>query len=647
MSGDASPRKISLSFSLLTPVQDPHAIPTGPREYRIEHTDRDESKATFPWGEPELMQALADMEKPNPDSQVFARLGKYLQDFLRGTRWVKDEERINQASKAKRPIHVTIRSNAPELYYLPWELLKLEPSGSFLVELPNCCIRYEWPQRPPEDELPRPVGRILVAFPATDGELPFEGQLKAIAATCRKEGFEFDLDRDVLSPVTRTSLANALSDNVKPVTALHLLCHGGVKPSGAYGLRLDSVEKDRPPEHLDSEDLRPLFADARSLRLVTLCACQSGDAGRPGALVGSVAQMLNRLGVPAVISSRMPLSVPGSILMTETLYAELLGGSKDLSKAFSLSRQRLIREHRRKDWASLQLYAREDDSAALRPFVPPPAPPHPEARGELVLIRHEAYSRAETAPGPADAPELFQNRRIREVSIDHTRALESREWSKEKLEAEVRQLASPRSKLRRALAERGSELIYYGFPFIPLATLAGYLAKTRPVHVFEHDRDKKRFTWEAESSAPFPPLIIESQLHESGAAARLRLSISAPVQLEDCREVLEDEEVRLDLHCRLESPARGVIRRKSQAQSYAQQLRQMLDSQLTSNPSIQSVHIFAAVPVSIAFHLGQELNTTWMRPCYVYNFGLQEKPRYKWRMCLSEAAEGRPSVDIF
>ncbi len=647
MSGNASPLKVSLSFSLLTRIQDPHAVPTGPREYRIEHTDRDESRATFPWGEPELTQALADLEKPIPDSYVFARLGKYLQDFLRETPWMKDEDRINHACKAGRPIHFTIRSNAPELYYLPWELLKLEPSGSSLVELPNCCIRYEWPQRPPEDDLPRPVGRILVAVPETDGALPIVGHLKAIAEACRKERFEFDPHRDVLSPVTRTSLANALSDTDRPVTALHLLCHGGMKPNGAYGLRLDSVEKGRPPEHLDSEDLRPLFTEARSLRLVTLCACQSGDAGRPGPLVGSVAQMLNRLGVPAVIASRMPLSTEGSTLLTETLYAELLGSNKDLCKAFSLSRRRLLREQRRKDWASLQLYAREDGEAALRPFVAPPAPPTPGPRGDLVLIRHEAYARADSAPGAPDAPELFLNRTVREVSIDQTRALESRDWSTEKLEAEVRQLVSSRGRFRRALSERGSELVYFGFPFIPLAVLAGYLAKTRPVHVFDYDRDKKRFTWEAESSAPFPTLITKDELHESGTAARLRLSISAPVQLEDCREVLKDDEVKLDLLCRLESPARGVIRRKSQAQSYAQQLRQMLDSQLTSNPAIKSVHIFAAVPVSIAFHLGQELNTTWMRPCYVYNFGLEETPRYKWRLSLRAAADGRPSVDVF
>ncbi|MFP2905475.1 SAVED domain-containing protein [Pyxidicoccus sp. 3LFB2] len=647
MAENASPLKVSLSFSLLTRIQDPHAVPTGPREYRIEHTDRDESRATFPWGEPELVQALADLEKPIPDSYVFARLGKYLQDFLHGTPWAKDEDRINRACKAGRPIHITIRSNAPELYYLPWELLKLEPSGRLLVELPDCFIRYEWPQRPPEDELPRPVGRILVAHPATDGALPIEGHLKAIAEACRKEGFEFDLDRDVLSPVTRTSLAKALSDTTRPVTALHLLCHGGMKPNGSYGLRLDSMEMGRPPEHLDSEELRPLFTAARSLRLVILCACQSGDAGRPGPLVGSVAQMLNRQGIPAVIASRMPLSTEGSTLLTETLYAELLGSSKDLCKAFSFSRQRLLREQRRKDWASLQLYAREDDEAALRPFVAPPAPPPPGPRGDLVLIRHEAYARTDTAPGAPDAPELFLNRTVREVPIDHTRALESRDWSKEKLEAEVRQLVSSRGRFRRALLERGSELVYFGFPFVPLAVLAGYLAKTRPVHVFEYDRDKKRFTWEAESSAPFPPLIIEDQRHESGTAARLRLSISAPVQLEDCREVLKDEEVRLDLHGRLESFGRGVIRRKSQAQAYAQQLRQMLDVQLTSNPDVRSVHIFAAIPVSIAFHLGQELNTTWMRPCYIYNFEQEKTPRYKWRLCLRAAADGQPSVDVF
>ncbi|SEU27938.1 hypothetical protein SAMN05443639_11379 [Stigmatella erecta] len=188
--------------------------------------------------------------------------------------------------------------------------------------------------------------------------------------------------------------------------------------------------------------------------------------------------------------------------------------------------------------------------------------------------------------------------------------------------------------------------MYYGFPFIPLAALAGFLAKTRHVHLFEHDRELKRFTWVRNASGPFPSMKIETQKGTGAHAARLRLSISAEVGLHDCQAVLPEQDVRLDVHCRVEEPQRGIVRREEQAHEYARQLRLALDQHIARDPLITSIHVFAAVPVSIAFHLGQSLTASWLPLCYVYNHGAQENPRYKWRLCIQKAAQGQPSVEI-
>jgi hypothetical protein len=39
---------------------------------------------------------------------------------------------------------VTVRSNAAELYSLPWELITIGPSGQHLGELPEVLLRYAW-----------------------------------------------------------------------------------------------------------------------------------------------------------------------------------------------------------------------------------------------------------------------------------------------------------------------------------------------------------------------------------------------------------------------------------------------------------------------------------------------------------------------
>ena len=140
---------------------------------------------------------------------------------------------------------------------------------------------------------------------------------------------------------------------------------------------------------------------------------------------------------------------------------------------------------------------------------------------------------------------------------------------------------------------------------------------------------------------------MQVQLGGGGAAIRVRLSISALVELDDCRQVLSDEEVGLELHFELEARERGIVRREEQVRAYSQQLRKAFDQHVIGKSRFQSVHIFAAVPVSIAFRLGQALTATGLRACYIYNYDGEESPRYKWRLCLQAADSGQRSVEIF
>ncbi len=62
------------------------------------------------------------------------------------------------------------------------------------------------------------------------------------------------------------------------------------------------------------------------VRLVVLSACDSGNLGALGNQLGSIAQTLHRCGFQSVIASRFPLSVAGSIALTESFYGTLLHG---------------------------------------------------------------------------------------------------------------------------------------------------------------------------------------------------------------------------------------------------------------------------------------------------------------------------------
>ncbi|WP_224373184.1 SAVED domain-containing protein, partial [Hyalangium versicolor] len=280
-------------------------------------------------------------------------------------------------------------------------------------------------------------------------------------------------------------------------------------------------------------------------------------------------------------------------------------------------------------------------SSGLPPVSAPPQRP-------LILIRHEAYKQATEQPRPEDSPAFFAGREPLTVPINQTVELEQRDWSN--LEAEVKRLAARDGDLRRTFVKRDADIGYYGFPFVPLAVLAGYLAQNRQVHVFEDVSG--RFRWDPESDIPPPPLNVDVQSREAGKAARICVSVSALIDLNDCRQVLPDSDVMLDLHFALAKTGRGSVRREDQLKTYAQVIRETLNRHITSNMDPErrpaSVHLFASVPVSLAFYLGDALTASWLPECFVYNYGLpSERPRYKWRLSLQAAFEGRRSIKIF
>lgn len=618
-------------------------------EYEVRHHTGERNHTWFSWDDHELLKARDELEKRRPSSSALELLGERLHEFLEPTKWTRYEDDIAAALREGLPIDLTIRTDAEELYNLPWDLLKLGFNGKQLAELPEVLVRCEWLPTPLSGETP-PKGRILFACSAAGGDVPFQEHLDVLLDVCQKAGLDFDPSRDVIPSTTRDKLAEALADTERPVTVLHLLCHGTLTRDKAYGLVLSSEDPYEEPDRLNPSDLRRLLPGrVTSLRLVTLCACQSGDAGIPAHILGSVARVFHRVGVPAVVASRLPLSCKGSVTLVKHLYSELLLGSGNLRKAISSARISLMREPGAQDWAALQFYGREKDEAGLHPFAPPEPASSPAPRPDLVLVCHQAFSQVRKTPGHVDAPRLLENRRVEEISIDQTQALGKNKRSK--LNEQVRRLTKPDGELLSAFSKPGVELLYYGFPLVPFAVLAGYLAKaTQHVHVIEFDRDKERFTWDESPGGTYPPLEMEKPVLGPGRDVQLRLSISSEVKPADCETVLPARDVRADLHFKVAKPAFGLVRREEQARAYRQVLRSKLNQAMAEIDGIESIHVFAAVPVSIAFLLGQVLSATVFPRCYVYNFNAKAvpKPGYEWRLSLDDAVHNKtPFVHVF
>ncbi|WNG32280.1 CHAT domain-containing protein [Archangium violaceum] len=379
------PLVLTLELSRKDSTADPFAFHFQKQEYLRKRADGSVRSALFPWSQG-LLDDLSRLERKDLDLGLIQRLGHELRRFLEELDWGRDEAELNEALSQEREVLLTVRSAAAELYALPWELLTLRDSGQHFSQQRGCTLHYEWTGsgEPPRVETSSAEGRILFTWSSAGGDVPAPAHLRVLREVCRRGGYPFDETRDVLAHVSLASLSRELERSRaarEPVSVLHLLCHGGQR-GNVDGLLLEGGDS---PGHtksfVDAHRLGEVLAPyAGTLRMVVLCVCQGGHE-RLGSQLGGVAQGLHRVGIPAVVASRLRLSTEGYLALTETLYGTLLGvpsspeapleAPGSLEAALSAARARL-RESGLMEWASLQLYARTEAGPGIRPLSPRP-----------------------------------------------------------------------------------------------------------------------------------------------------------------------------------------------------------------------------------------------------------------------------------
>ncbi|MEM9487631.1 MAG: CHAT domain-containing protein, partial [Myxococcota bacterium] len=364
-------QRILLEFTRADRADDPHAFDFRAQEYLLRTEGGGVRSAVFTWSDP-LLDDLDAVRAPDCDPAVIQRVGLMLRRFLAAADFARYEQVLERAVDVGQTVHLTIRSAAAELYVLPWELLVVGASGRHLGALPNVLVRYAWPETVSTSAVePRAEGgRIVLAWSAAGGPVPAAEHQAAIERACTRSAYPFEPGRDILAEVSPQRLSQALSRTGPGGAApcvLHLLCHGAATGQN-FGLVMSDESGRRAV--VDAGRLRELLAPhAAQLRLVVLCACDSGNSGDIGNHLGSVAQNLHSAGIQAVVASRFPLSVRGSTLLAERLYGALLGRPASLEQAFLAARTQLARDPSNRDWASVQLYARPEDGDDTRPLI--------------------------------------------------------------------------------------------------------------------------------------------------------------------------------------------------------------------------------------------------------------------------------------
>ncbi len=283
-------------------------------------------------------------------------------------------------------VQLDLVTTARELWALPFEAA-LAPDGQplFVRRDPAVVLTRRIPQgfaEQPSNWPARP--RILFAYatpnwagPAVPAGAHQDALLKALqpwVEPLRDLDMLVGQETSVLTTLPEASLENIAQAcreaeaARRPYTHIHLLAHG-IKITDAvydfetcYGVALHAADnKGITPKAL-VEAIRPATTPdgpPRQLPVaVTLAICDGGNAANSIIEAGGIAQELHQAGVPIVIASQLPLTFPGSVVMTSAFYEGWMRG-QDVRQVLHNTRVALHEakeaEH---DWVSLVAYVR-------------------------------------------------------------------------------------------------------------------------------------------------------------------------------------------------------------------------------------------------------------------------------------------------
>ncbi|APR82400.1 High-affnity carbon uptake protein Hat/HatR [Minicystis rosea] len=295
---------------------------------------------------------------------------------------------ISSVPRGRRDvIHLRLVLSAAELSLLPFELIK-SPAGfpghgqwlSLQTAAPIALTRevrrvsattIRWPDRP----------RILVVAAAPPGvaAVPLRAHLLALRWALKHwlyKGTSEELGKHVtvLPRATIAAVREACAEAAgrgEPYTHVHVLAHGVpdeaiVDGIHGYGLafhadgdpnRMDVVSGTRLAAALRCHPSGPAGGDLAAPAVVTVASCDSANVGDVIAPGASIAHQLHEAGVPLVLASQFPLSVRGSVIMTETVYTRLLRGEDPRTLVHDLRQTLHVACPDTHDWASVVAYA--------------------------------------------------------------------------------------------------------------------------------------------------------------------------------------------------------------------------------------------------------------------------------------------------
>jgi nucleoside phosphorylase len=304
-------------------------------------------------------------------------------------------------------------------------------------------------------------------------------------------------------------------------------------------------------------------------------------------------------------------------------------------------------EHKNDDWQPYAANAAAAFTIGLlrsRPISPLEAKPQEGKTAPLIVMR--AQSLRPIAPDEllAAVGNDFKGRDVETVSLDFTDLVQGDALADP--EEAARRLINPQGVLFGALARRGdAEMVFHGLVHIPVVVLAGHLVTDRQrVRMFDFHPNVGigSWVWPQGDDTQFPPLEVRGlpkrKVNRPGDVV-VRVSVSYEINTPQTRLNVPDAILEIDMS--VPKPERGIVRSEEQTRAYGREFRHVIDQVAQQLRYCRRLHLFYAGPVSLAFHLGQQISANIHPRVTVWNF---RGGRYEWAIDLSAAAAGEGCV---
>ncbi|MCU0435382.1 MAG: SAVED domain-containing protein [Bacteroidia bacterium] len=256
---------------------------------------------------------------------------------------------------------------------------------------------------------------------------------------------------------------------------------------------------------------------------------------------------------------------------------------------------------------------------------------------KIVIIKHTIHNSISNEEVEAAlSEELFQSERIFvevvpvKVSLDESGDIHwptAARHQKQQFEQEIKPILD---------SNPDAIVAYFGLAPIPLAAHLGYLVGPfRKTKVFQRHHETKSWKW-PNSGNEDKGIALKcrepKELFEMPSDVILRVKTSFDISPEITTELVKEHSREIDIQAK--ELSKDFFESEAQIERFANDYCNALDSIATFLPKTDTIHLFAAIPVGLAFLIGAKINPNVHPRVQTYQFSKIKNGSYEPALAL-------------